>query len=302
MEPRDKQKIGSIRTFIERLEKLNLDEPSNDVFYFRGHTDHEKYKLQPTIYREPAFIENEHRMFREIIMRCPNDFSSSLTTFEKLVKMQHYKLPTRLLDLTENPLIALLFAVKGKHDKDKDKDGEVLIFKVPKKEIKYYDSDTVSILSNLAKLKGNFNIKNIKNKSNEKFNEDNNIRYLLHEIKDDKPYFESKIKVEVLESVVCVKPKLDNPRIIRQDGAFFLFGIQDEKKNPAKIPSAYKYTTETYRLIINKYGKEKIYRQLSTIGINDVTMFPEIDYVSDYLKDKFKNEFNNDFKIRNNDF
>ena len=108
--------------------------------------------------------------------------------------------------------------------------------------------------------------------------------------------------MEVLESVVCVKPKLDNPRIIRQDGAFFLFGIQDEKKNPAKIPSAYKYTTETYRLIINKYGKEKIYRQLSTIGINDVTMFPEIDYVSDYLKDKFKNEFNNDFKIRNNDF
>ncbi len=37
MESRDKQKIGSIRTFLERLERLNLDEPSNEVFYFRGH-------------------------------------------------------------------------------------------------------------------------------------------------------------------------------------------------------------------------------------------------------------------------
>ena len=39
--------------------------------------------------------------------------------------------------------------------------------------------------------------------------------------KHEKPYFEPLIKRDHLESVVCVKPKMDNPRIIRQDGAFF---------------------------------------------------------------------------------
>ena len=46
------QKIGSIKTFIETLEKFELDKPSDSVFYFRGHSDHENFKLTPSIYRE----------------------------------------------------------------------------------------------------------------------------------------------------------------------------------------------------------------------------------------------------------
>ena len=156
----ENQKIGSITTFIARLASLGLDKPSEDVFYFRGHSDHEKYKLEPSIYREPEWVENEHRMFREIIMKCPDDFRNTRTTFERLVKMQHYSLPTRLLDLTGNPLAALLFTVNGSSDKD----GEVLIFRVPKNEVKYYDSDTVSVLSNISKRPAEFDITKIKNK------------------------------------------------------------------------------------------------------------------------------------------
>jgi hypothetical protein len=282
---RENQKIGSIKTFIERLEKLDLDYPSDFVFYFRGHSDHEGFKLIPSIYREEEWIENEHRMFREIIMKCPNDFSHLKTAFEKLVRMQHYSLPTRLLDLTANPLAALFFAV----NENPDKDAEVLIFKVPKKEVKYYDSDTVSILTNLAKRSEDFEIKSIKGKTKNQFNKEKQITYLLHEIKEEKPYFASVIVESDLESVVCVKPKLDNPRIIRQDGAFFVFGIQDNKTIPANVPESYRFSTESDRLIINKSGKNKILGQLATLGINEATMFPEIDSVSKYIKQSLKN-------------
>ncbi len=295
MDNSERQSIGTVRTFFLELDRLNLDKPSDEIYYFRGHADLEGYKLIPSIYRDLDFIENEHRMFREIIMRCPNDFSNNMTAFEKLVKMQHYKLPTRLLDLTGNPLVALFFAVY----KEPKKDGEVLIFKVPKNKIKYYDSDTVSILSNIAKLNEDFCIKKIKGGSIEIFNSDDNVKYLLHEIKEDKPYFEPNIEAEDLESVLCVKPKLDNPRIIKQDGAFFLYGIQDEKKNPAIIPDSYKVTTEFDRLIIRKETKRAISQQLSTLGLNRATLFPEIDYVSEYLKEIFMNESDNEFKRTN---
>ena len=283
---REGQKIGSIKTFIERLEAFGLDKPSDSVFYFRGHSDHESFKLIPSIYREKKWIENEHRMFREIIMKCPNDFSHIKTAFEKLVKMQHYSLPTRLLDLTANPLAALFFAV----NENSDKDAEVLIFKVPKKEIKYYDSDTVSILTNLAKRPEDFEIESIKGKSKEQFNKEKQITYLLHEIKEEKPYFSPVIRENDIESVICVKPKLDNPRIIRQDGAFFVFGIQGSKITPANVPMLYKLTSESHRMIINKSGKKKILGQLATLGINEATMFPEIDSVSKYIKQTLKNE------------
>ncbi|MBW2942147.1 FRG domain-containing protein [Zhongshania aquimaris] len=291
---RENQKIGSIKTFIERLEKLELDTPSDSVYYFRGHSDYEGFKLTPSIYRETEWINNEHRMYREIIMKCPNDFSQIKTAFEKLVKMQHYSLPTRLLDLTANPLAALFFAV----NENLDKDAEVLIFKVPKKEVKYYDSDTVSILTNLAKRPEDFEIQSIKGQDKEKFNKEKQITYLLHEIKEEKPYFSPVIVESDLESVVCVKPKLDNPRIIRQDGAFFVFGINGNKTKPARVPDSYRFSTdninslnyssEPYRLIINKSGKNKILGQLATLGINVATMFPEIDSVSKYIKESLK--------------
>jgi len=276
LEPDNAHNVGSVRTFLEYLEKLQDD--AEHVYFFRGHDDF-TYKALPSIYRNQGWIKNEDILFKELILRCPNDFPGQQPTFQTLVKMQHYSLPTRLLDITANPLIALYFACQSNSFANS---GEVIIYRVPKREIKYYDSDTVSVISNISRRPAGFSMPG--EDDVEKFNNDDQIKLLLHEIRSEKPYFEAKILSSHLESVICVKPKMDNARIIRQDGAFFLFGISLTKLNPAKLPEKYTPPGNLPRLIVKADEKKKILKQLLSLGITQGTIYPEIQQVAEFIK------------------
>ncbi len=280
-DPSDAIRIGSVRTFLDALEKLDRD--SRTTYFYRGHPS-STFSLQPSIYRDPRLIANEDVMFKELLLRCSADFASLDSTFQTLVKMQHYGLPTRLLDLTANPLIALYFACDPYEPKAQS--GEVLAFAVPTSEVKYFDSDTVSVIANIARRPKSFEVPPIELDLAE-FNKTPEIRYLLHEIKQEKPYFEPGIKREHLGSVVCVRPKLNNPRIIRQDGAFFLFGVSEYKAIPAKMPPRYIASTDSKRMLVIATEKPRIRSQLEALGISRSTVFPEIDRVAEFLKSHF---------------
>jgi uncharacterized protein YegP (UPF0339 family) len=277
----EKTSIGSVSTFLNQLADFGVDE--EHLLFFRGHSD-ATYQLTPSIYRKNGWIKNEDILFKELILRCPSDFDLNESTFHTLVKMQHYSYPTRLLDLTSNPLIALYFATA--EGTNKDVDGEVVIFKIPKRKIKYYDSDTVSVISNLSRRPSGFSMP-VDGMGIKEFNELEDIKYLIHEIKNEKPYFEPKIEPIHLESVVCVKPKLDNARILKQDGAFFLFGISKNKMEPAKIPTQYLASIAS-PFVIDRKNKKHIRNQLKTLGISQGTIYPEIDNVANYIKDEYK--------------
>lgn len=271
--------IKNIADFVKELQKIPRLRDSE--LFFRGHSDIE-YKLEPSIYRNKKHISNEHNLFKEFIIRTPSDFLNEKSALEKLVKMQHYGLPTRLLDLTTNALVALYFACSSKGKRD----GKVVVFRIPNNDIKYYDSDTVSILANIAKRPRTFTVDKIRTLEREKFNSEEEIGYLLHEIKEEKSYFQSIIDPRDIERVVAVKVKQSNNRIIKQSGAFLIFGINGVKSKPAIIPNEWILNLELKGVDfrIDNESKETIIKELNALGINEATLFPELENQAKYLK------------------
>lgn len=278
LEPEGSIRVGSVRTFLTEMERF---EPEKGfTYFFRGHSRF-SHRLIPSIYRDPSWIANEDVLFKELVLRCPNDFSAQESTFQSLVKMQHYSLPTRLLDVTANPLVALYFACE--QEGPQRESGEVVVFRIPTAEIKYFDSDTVSVIANVSRRPSTFKLPD-QDQSREDFNNESEIRYLLHEVKREKPYFEPFILRYHLESVVCVKPKLDNARVIKQDGAFLLFGMNGRKTAPAEVPVGFLAAAATKRLLVDPSKKAFVRKQLESLGVTQASIFPEIDKVAEFIK------------------
>jgi DNA-binding transcriptional ArsR family regulator len=267
-------RIGAISTFLQQLEHLKGDVPKGQQLYFRGHAK-SSYELAPSIYRNRGWIDNEATMLKEVVLRCPGEFAGSMSTFQTLARLQHYGLPTRLLDVTTNPLVALYFACQIE---DGGEDAEVIVMSFDVKEVKYFDSDTVNVVANLSRRPSDFFVPDIENL--DAFNADGSIKLLHHDVCQDRPHFEPKIRRADLQRVVCVRPRLENPRIIRQEGAFLLFGCNGVKSQAASIPKSSVLT----KLTINREKKRLILDQLETLGLSKATLFPEIDAVAFHVK------------------
>ncbi|OAE38518.1 hypothetical protein A7J42_16485 [Brucella intermedia] len=72
-------------------------------------------------------MPSEDRLCKELLIAHHDEFHGDDYCFDRLVRMQHYGLPTRLLDISGNPLVALFFACSCKPDQ-LEIDGEVIIF------------------------------------------------------------------------------------------------------------------------------------------------------------------------------
>lgn len=282
--PRDKKIIGeaeSVEGFLQLLYGSKANEATES--FFRGHSD-ARYELTPSLLRkwdngDWQFLPDEDRLCKELLIADYDEFQGDQYCFDRLVRMQHYGLPTRLLDISSNPLMALYFACVCKPDKI-EIDGEVVIFQVRSDVIKYYDSDTVSCISNLSNL--TYGQKNEINLSLDidAFRVTDVAAKLLHYIKSEKGFFEPRIVPNDLGSIICVKAKRTNSRIKSQSGAFMLFGHE------ASLPDAGQDGIEISRITIK--NKANILKQLDRININATTVYPSIDQTAVHLRDQYQ--------------
>lgn len=270
-------KITTVQGFIGKVLSTQVDDRL-EVFY-RGHSKKYKYKLEPSLFRKDddgnyLYLDNEHILYQELIVSNSSDFQSDEYTLDRLVRMQHYSLPTRLMDITSNPIVALYFACKSAAEED----GEVIIFSMKREIVKYFDSDVATCIANLARIpkteKDNIDF------DSDYFNEQSSIKRLTHFIREEKSYFEPKIVPDDLRKIICVKGKKSNDRISSQSGAFLLFGLDAVLNEDG--------TSDIRVSRITVTNKKSILKELDLLNINESTVFPYIENSAKYVAEKYK--------------
>ena len=297
------KKIESIGNLVEKCQILQdhytnhpvnyfLDDPC--LFYFRGESD-SSWELRPSLMRlsgssqAGGFPDKEGEMLLDLMSQRPGDFVGVKSALSQWVLAQHHGLKTRFLDITRNPLVALFHACESSsHQDNSDHNNGVLhVFVAPKSLVKTFDSDSISIVANLAKLPRREQ-KTLMGKESIEFfsllmtpHYTSAARRFYQFIMQEKPYFEKRIDIKDLFRVFVVEPERSFERIRVQSGAFLVSAFherfeRDEILKRNKDIPVYDY----YRLYIPYESKEKILRELRLLNIKHEVLFPSLDEVA----------------------
>ena len=270
--------------------------------YFRGERDR-GWCLRPSVMRPSEdctfkLRAKEGEMLRGLIARRPEDFRGMDSALEQMVVAQHNGLKTRLLDVSRNPCVALFNACDPRdaagYMHKNDMSGRIHVFAFPKYLIKSFDSDTVSIIANFAKLDRGYQNLLLGKNGNDSRSEDPDVqiqylyeeamRRLYHYIRQEKPQFEKIMNPRDLLRVFVVEPKQSFERIRAQEGAFIISAFHDRFEREQiqdKVENIPVYEYET--IIVPSRRKERILKELNLLSFNREALYPSLGEVADRI-------------------
>jgi len=234
--------------------------------------------------------EAEKDMLTDMMTRQPNGFDAEDSFFGKLVIAQHFKLPTRLLDITRNPLVAL-YNASEKHDHqgiECESDGRLHVFAVPRNLIKPFNSDVISVVANFARLarKEQEALLGFNSTIHSSLYEQT-LRRLIHFISQEKSYFQQRINPLDLFRVFVVEPQQSFHRIRAQSGAFLISAYHDnfDRNKVRRVKNAQVY--DQFELTIPYGRKNDLLGELSQLAIARDQLFPSLDETAAAIKQKY---------------
>lgn len=243
--------INSIQDLLAKLEELH-DNHSNDIWY-RGQASTD-WALTP------YFLRLEGRQSESTLLKRFKQSAAMLIdtapkqSFDWLFLMQHYGVPTRLLDWSESPLVALYFAVENIDDHG-DKDGALWLLYPSEfnKNARIHNRDEDGYIPS--------------------FEDEELVSYSIESLKSN-PSLQ-------LYPVATIATR-NNARIQAQHGVFTIHhqdqtAIEDigDKSHAVKLN-------------IPRDAKPVLKKQLELLGYSKFQLFPELSSIGDIIKESIQ--------------
>jgi hypothetical protein len=235
---------------------------------YRGQVRDFETGLVPSIFRKVHISEKPYDMEREIYTDFRNlirgqSISTDLNNaWEMLFYAQHIGVPTRLLDWSINPLVALYFAVE---DAYRDEQSHAVFFEF--NVTKYYNREHPANIREKRVGHRGVNIADLPR----------NRPFLQHLVRDDRD-------IDGMTGVHVVQPPMIDSRIEAQSAVFTVDLDADGSTGYALSSS---HITKRF---IKGEDKAKIKTQLYRMGIHAGSLFPDVNGIGRYLTDRHDRE------------
>ncbi|MFC0907038.1 FRG domain-containing protein [Clostridium sp. MT-14] len=251
--------------WLEIIDKVSWLQKQNKILWFRGHRNID-FKLRSTLSRidsNKRVIKNKERDMYNYFINYGYKYIEKFIGFKEwniLFLMQHYGLPTRLLDWTNSFIKALYFANKGRNE------GE----------------DACIWVLNPIELNRECNNRGFYVEDDCSYNKINllTIDKLPERIKNYINYFEDNIAR--VHSFALV-PNMSNERLVAQNGFFTVQGTE-----LLDLEEEYCDCIDKFLFKINlPYATyEQSINFIKVNGINCYTIYGGVDGLCEYIKDE----------------
>ncbi|WP_461040022.1 FRG domain-containing protein [Spirosoma harenae] len=238
---------------------------ANNIIWYRG-ASNVSYKLLPTLYRHPSIndsavlINQEGEILKRFKQRSlPYITRTTTDDWDFFFLMQHFGVPTRLLDWTENPFVALYFALSGaRRNQHGNYEADVAVWEL------------------------------VPDKWNTKSLDDISITTVINPDDSLMTGYETKATfARIRKQSVAIYGNYNSVRIVAQKGAFVLFGKEIIAMEEVFVRDAYPGDC-LKKIIIPNGFIEPMMTALSRIGITDSVIFPDLEGLAKEIKRAFK--------------
>ena len=283
-------KIGNFEEYL----RIVRNELPDSRKYFRGQTRliSDSYLLKPSIGRYNHLLSKSFRERDELEREVLEVFSNHLVShvqhlprseWEALAIAQHHGLPTRFMDWTENPLVALYFAVRETKKGDTGEPMNSAVYVLISDPARYTDfarnqHPGVNPVKDLAteppRKETGYEAFGVEGPDDDDFfvaSEKERMLGLLEEDTVETP--EAPPPFEIAENVIYHPPHI-SPRMRAQDSVLLA----------CHRPFVALEDRDWLEIVIRPDAHDDIRRRLDQYGVFDRQLFPDLDGIAKWLR------------------